>query len=142
MRLFFAVSILISLCLISLCAAAQEVPLKGPNHDPNPQATLPRTYQGCVIKTNGRLALTDSAGTDYFLVKNARSTSGDSQAASKSLERYVGQEVRLRAAPINPSDPSLDERSVSSQEPVKQPKTLDVEDIAKVADHCSSPKKP
>lgn len=135
-------SALAACVLFSSFAFAQEVPLKGPNYDPNPQASSPQTYQGCVIKTNGKLALTDSEGTDYFLVRNARSTNGDSQTSSKALGAYVGQEVRIRAATVNPSDPSLDERSVNSQQPQKRPKTLDVEDISKVADHCSSPKKP
>jgi hypothetical protein len=123
MRILLAMSILSSVFLVG-----QEVPLRSPNQDPNTQASTPKTYQGCVIRSNGRVMLTDASNTDYKLVRTA-----------ESLDVYVGQEVRITATIINPNDPSSDERSAATDEPQK-PRTLDVEDIAKVADHCSSPK--
>jgi hypothetical protein len=125
MRLLLAVCVLISGCVF-----AQEVPLKGPNRDPNPDSTKPQSYQGCVIRANGQVMLTDASNNDYKLV----STSG------RSLDSYVGQEVRITAVLMNADDPSSDEKSASGQESRNKPATLEIEDIAKVADHCSSPK--
>ena len=73
--------------------------------------------------------LADPSNTNYKPVSN-----------TGSLDSYVGQEVRITATSINPADTSSDEKSVSGGEPQKPPKSLDVEDIAKVADHCTSPK--
>ena len=114
--------------LTSAFLAGQEVPLKGPNRDSNSQASTPTTYQGCVIRANGKVMLTDASNTDYKLVSTAR-----------SLDTYVGREVRITASIINPNDASSDERSAATDEP-KKPLTLDVEDIAKVANRCRSPK--
>jgi len=136
MRIF-----LTTLVLTSAFLAAQEAPTKAPNHDPNPQVSGPNAYQGCVIKSNGKVMLTDSSNKDYILVRNARSTGtvvGSERAPS--LESYLGQEVRITATMMNPNDPSLDDSSVHGQKPQNLPATLDVEEIAKVADHCSSPK--
>lgn len=122
--------ILLAACiLVSACLAAQEVPTRGPKRDPNPQATLPKTYQGCVIRSNGNLMLADSSNLDYKLVSSAR-----------SLDSYLGQEVRITASQITPGDPSSDDRAATAEKAPRPPATLDVEDIAKVADHCSSPK--
>ena len=121
--------LLAGLVLISMCAVAQEVPTRGPKRDPNPQATLPKVYQGCVIRSNGKIMLTDASNLDYKLVSSAR-----------SLDSYVGQEVRITAAQIAPGDPSSDDRAATAEKAPRPPATLDVEDIAKVADHCSSPK--
>lgn len=87
------------------------------------------SYQGCVIRSNGGVMLTDASNRDYKLVSSAR-----------KLDSYVGQEVRITATLMNPNDPSSDEKSVSGEPPQNQPKTLDVQDIAKLADKCSSPK--
>ena len=124
MRLLLAVGVMISTGLI-----APEHPTHGPNRDPNPQSTRPTSYQGCVIRSNGSVMLTDPSNRDYKLVSSAR-----------KLDSYVGQEVRITATLMNPNDPSSDEKSVSGEVPQNQPKTLDVEDIEKVADKCSSPK--
>lgn len=124
MRMVFA-----TVLLISGWVVAQEVPLKAPNRDPNPQATRPQNYQGCVIRSNKQVMLTDASGTDYRLVSSAR-----------SLDSYVGQEVRITASPMNPNDPSADQISPESQVPKGTPIALDVEQITKVADHCRSPK--
>ena len=122
---------LLAVCvLISTCAFAQEVPLKGPNRDANPDSTRPQSYQGCVIRSNGRVMLTDASNNDYKLVS----------ASGRSLDDYVGQEVRITAVLINANDPSSDEKSAGGQEAQNKPATLEIEEIAKVADHCSSPK--
>jgi hypothetical protein len=73
--------------------------------------------------------LTDASNRDYRLVSSAR-----------KLDSYVGQEVKITATAINPDDPSSGERGVNSGKPPNQPPALDVEDIEKLADHCSSPK--
>ena len=124
MRILLAI-----LLLSSTFIAAQESPTQAPNRDPNPQSTRPASYEGCVIRENGKIKLTDPSNIDYILVSSAR-----------SLESYVGQEVRVTATPMKASDPSSDEKSVGSGEPQNRPKTLDVAGIAKVADHCTSPK--
>jgi len=125
MRSVLAVCVLISACLF-----AQEVPLKGPNRDANPDSTKPQSYQGCVIRSNGQVMLTDASNNDYKLVS----------ASGRSLDSYVGQEVRITAVLMNANDPSSDEKSANGQEAQNKPATLDIEEIAKVADHCSSPK--
>lgn len=126
MRILLAAMILISTGLI-----AQEYPTQGPNRDPNPQSTRPVAYQGCVIRSNGIVMLADPDNRDYKLVSSAR-----------KLDSYVGEEVRITATLMNPADSSSGEKSVSGEAPQDQPKTLDVQDIEKVADKCSSPQKP
>jgi hypothetical protein len=121
--------LLAALVLVSTALLAQEYPTPGPNRDPNPQSTRPMSYQGCIIRSNGGVMLTDASNRDYKLVSSAR-----------KLDSYVGQEVRITATLMNPNDPSSDEKSVSGEAPQNQPKTLDVQDIAKLADKCSSPK--
>ncbi len=110
-------------------AYAQESPIKGPaTGDPSANSTTPKAYRGCVIRSNGKIMLTDAKNNDYILVSSGR-----------SLDEYVGQEVKLSATNMNPSDPSSDEHGMSAEQPQGQPLTLDVEDIQKVSDKCSSP---
>jgi hypothetical protein len=118
-----------ALLLLSGIALAQETPTKGPaTGDPAANSTTPRNYQGCVIRSNGKVMLTDARNKDYQLVSSAR-----------ALDSYVGQEVQITASNMNPSDPSSDEHGISAEQPVKQPMTLDVQDIQKVSDRCTSP---
>lgn len=115
--------------LMFAVAYAQESPTKGPaTGDPSANSTTPRTFQGCVIRSNGKIMLADAKNNDYILVSSGR-----------SLDDYVGQEVTLSAVNINPSDPSSDQHGMSAEQPQGQPMTLDVEDIQKVSDKCSSP---
>lgn len=110
-------------------AYAQESPIKGPaTGDPSANSTTPKTYQGCVIRSNGKIMLTDAKNQDYLLVSSGR-----------SLDDYVGQEVKLSAINMNPSDASSDEHGMSAEQPQGKPMTLDVEDVQKVSDKCSSP---
>lgn len=110
-------------------AYAQESPIKGPaTGDPSANSTTPKTYQGCVIRSNGKIMLTDAKNKDYILVSSGR-----------SLDDYVGQEVKLSAINMNPSDASSDEHGMSAEQPQGKPMTLDVEDVQKVSDKCSSP---
>ena len=108
---------------------AQEGPLRGPVRDSNPQAGSPKDYQGCVIRSTGKILLTDSQGTEYYLV-----------SSSKKLDSYLGEEVRITAVDMNSGDPTSGERSVESGRAHNRPATLDVETIEKTADHCASPK--
>jgi len=110
-------------------AYAQESPMKGPaTGDPSANSTTPKTYQGCVIRSNGKIMLADSKNNDYILVSSGR-----------ALDDYVGQEVRLSAINMNPSDASSDEHGMSAEQPQGQPMTLDVENIQRVSEKCSSP---
>ena len=118
-----------ALLLISAMAFAQESPTRGPaTGDPAANSTKPETYQGCVLRSGGKIMLTDANNRDYVLVSSAG-----------KLDSYVGQEVQLSAVNINPSDPSSGERGVSAGQPQGQPTTLDVENIQKVSDRCTSP---
>ena len=114
--------------LASVCGFAQESPTRGPVRDANPQSSTPKEYQGCIIRSGGRILLTTPQGTEYYLTSSAR-----------KLEAYVGEEVKVVAVAMNPSDASSTERSVESGKPQRQPLTLDIEEISKVADHCASP---
>jgi len=60
------------LVLSSAYLYAQEIPLKGPVRDSNPQARSPKEYQGCVIRSGGKILLADAAGTEYKLVSSGR----------------------------------------------------------------------
>ena len=114
--------------LASTCALAQETPNQAPDRDPNPKSTTPSAYRGCVIRENGNILLADPSNTNFKLVSSVG-----------SLDSYVGQEVRITATLMNSPDASSGEKSVGGDEPQKPPQTLDVDDIAKVADHCTSP---
>lgn len=123
--------LIFALLLISAVAYAQEVPIKGPaTGDPSANSTTPKTYSGCVIRSNGAIMLADASNRDYKLVSKAH-----------PLDGYVGQEVKITASNLNPSDPSSDEHGISAEQPAGKPMTLDVEDIRKTADHCTSPVK-
>ena len=125
MRVLVAAAVL----LMFAVAYAQESPTKGPaTGDPSANSTTPKTYQGCVIRSNGKIMLADAKNQDYILVSSGR-----------SLDDYVGQEVKLSAINLNPSDPSSDQHGMSAEQPQGQPMTLDVENIQKVSDKCSSP---
>lgn len=124
MRILFA-----AVLLMFAVAYAQETPTKGPaTGDRTANSTTPMTYQGCIIRSNGKIMLADAKNKDYILVSTGR-----------SLDDYVGQEVKLSASNMNPSDTSSDEHGMSAEQPQGQPMTLDVEDIHKIADRCSSP---
>jgi hypothetical protein len=118
--------------LLSTFALAQESPTRGPaTGDASANSTTPKSYQGCVIRSNGSIMLTDSSNQDYKLV-----------SAARKLDGYVGKEVKITASRMNAVDPSSDEHNVEAHQPKSEPKTLDVADIQKVADMCSSPQKP
>lgn len=123
MRTIFA------LLLIMSFAAAQEFPTQGPaTHDPTINSSQPMTYQGCVVRLNGRLALNSTSNLEYILT------------GERSLDSYVGQEVKIVANDVNPNDPSSDERSMSAAQPRNSPETLVVEEIEKVSDKCDAKK--
>jgi hypothetical protein len=117
------------LTLGAACVFAQKLPLSAPLGGPETAASSPRNYQGCVIRSGGKILLTDARGTEYYLVSSGR-----------KLDSYVGQEVQLTALSVNPADPSSSPRNVENGEAQGQPTTLSVETIAKTADHCASPK--
>jgi hypothetical protein len=120
--------VLTILVLSSACLYAQEAPPKGSVRDSKSQASSPKEYQGCVIRSGGKILLADAAGTEYKLVSSGR-----------ELDSYVGNEVKISGVDPNREDPSSDERRVENGQPQAQPATLNVETIQKVADHCKSP---
>lgn len=123
-------SLLLTVLLISTTVVAQDFPAKGPatnDHDAN--SSQPRIYQGCMIRSSGSIMLADQANRDYKLVANG-----------KSLDSYVGQEVKITASDVNPGGASPDERSMSDGQTQSTPRTLSVEDIQKISNYCSSPK--
>jgi hypothetical protein len=120
---------ILSFLVLATAALAQEFPTKGPaTADPTKNSSTPREYQGCVIRSNGSLMLADQENRDYRLVGNG-----------KSLDSYVGQEVKITAHDVNPNDPSSDERSISDAH-AQNLITLSVERIQKLSDRCTSPK--
>ncbi len=123
---------LILLLLISGCVCAQESPTRDgrANRDPNANSSDPKTYQGCVIRSSGSIVLADPMGKEYKLASRN----------GVQIDTYVGHEVQIIASDVNPADPSSGERSVTTGQPKNGPVALDVEQIQKVADHCSSPK--
>ena len=128
MRVRFPI-LLCTALVSSVLLFAQESPDKGPaTRDRTANSTTPLTYQGCVIRSNGKIMLADAQNKDYILVSSGR-----------SLDEYVGQEVKLSAINMNPSDASSNEHGMSAEQPQSQPMTLDVENIQKVSDKCSSP---
>lgn len=123
-------TLFLTVLLAATAALAQEFPTKGPaTKDPNENASQPKVYQGCMIRSNGSFMLADQANRDYKLVANG-----------KSLDSYVGQEVKITASDVNPDDPSSNERSMSDGQTQNTPRTLSVQSIEKVSNYCSSPK--
>jgi hypothetical protein len=123
-------ALLLTFLLTATAALAQEFPTKGPaTNDPNKNASQPKIYQGCMIRSSGSIMLADQENRDYKLVANG-----------KSLDSYVGQEVQITAIDVNPNDSSSDERGMSDGQTQNTPRTLSVEDIQKVSNYCSSPK--
>jgi hypothetical protein len=122
--------LMLAFLLTSLFAQSPESPNRGPaNEDPTANSSTPKTYQGCVVRSGGKIMLTDAQNRDYILVSSGR-----------ALDSYVGQEVQLSAISMNPNDPTSNQHGVSAQQPSGQPMTLDVENIQKIRDKCSSPK--
>jgi hypothetical protein len=82
-----------------------------------------------MIRANGSIMLADQENRDYKLVGNG-----------KTLDSYVGQEVKITASDVNPGDPSSNQHGMSDGEAQNTPRTLSVEDIQKVSNYCRSPK--
>lgn len=122
--------IVLAFLAASVLAQSPQDPNRRPaTEDPSANSSTPKSYQGCLVRSGGRMMLTDAENRDYILVSSGR-----------ELDEYVGQEVQLSAMTLNPNDPTSDEHGMSAQQKHGQPMTLDVENIRKVADKCSSPK--
>ena len=121
--------LMLAFLVTSVFAQSRDGLNRGPEtEDRAANSTTPKTYQGCVVRSGGKIMLTDAQNRDYILVSSRR-----------SLDSYIGQEVQLSAIHINPSDPTSNEHGISAQQPHSQPMTLDVENLEKVSDKCSSP---
>lgn len=123
-------TLFVTLLMFMATALAQEFPTKGPaTKDPDKNASQPKIYQGCMIRANGSIMLADQENRDYKLVGHG-----------KTLDSYVGQEVKITASDVNPGDPSSNQHGMSDGEAQNTPRTLSVEDIQKVSNYCRSPK--
>ena len=119
-----------ALLVTSAFAQSPETPNRRPaTEDPAANTTAPTTYQGCIVRSGGKIMLTDAENRDYILV-----------SSEQLLDRYVGQEVQVSATHISPNDPASNAQGISAQQPHHRPLTLAVENIQKIADKCSSPK--
>jgi len=116
--------------LISVFAHSLEGQSQGSvTEDATANSSKLQTYQGCVVRSGGKIMLIDAQNRDYILVSSAR-----------PLENYVGQEVQLSAMSIDPKGPRSNEQGINPQQAPGQLLTLDVENLQKVAAKCSSPK--
>ena len=127
--------------VFSSCVFAQEAPLKSPaTGDPNENASAPKTYEGCVVRSGGSFVLADASHRNYYLVTPTGNSFQSYVGQQVKLKSYVGQEVKVTATNVNPNDPSSDERGIGDMNPVHQQPTLAVEHIAMMSNHCSAPK--
>ena len=111
--------------LIGLPAFAQMYPTDR-SFTRTANSSVPVEYDGCLQRASSGLLFNSSQGK-YYLV-----------SGTVSLQGYVGQNVHIIASNINPGDPSSDERSFASGEPLHQPPTLDVTDISISGGVCNS----
>jgi len=97
--------------------------------DPQAGCSTGQTYQGCMVRSGGRMMLIDPQNRDYILVSSDR-----------SLENYIGQEVQLCATSIIRKDPASKDPGIDPQPPPGDLLTLNVGNVQKVSDKCISPK--
>ena len=120
-------ALLFALLLTTVSATAQEFPTKGPaTHDPASNSSQTKTYQGCLLRADGGVMLNSFSNQQYRLT------------GAKSLDSYVGQEVKIVAHDVNPNDPSSDERGAGNPQQRNTSTTLVVENIEKVSDSCQA----
>ena len=121
--------LLLAFLLTSACALSPEWPSRGfAEENPTINCSTPQTYQGCVVRSGGKIMLIDAENRDYILLSRDR-----------SLENYVGQEVQLCASTI-PKDPESNDHRIDPQPPAGELLTLRVGNVQKVSDKCISPK--
>jgi hypothetical protein len=96
---------------------------------PTANCSTQQRYQGCVVRSGGKIMLIDAQNRDYILVSSDR-----------SLENYVGHEVQVCAIPIDPAGPTSSDPEINPQQPAGHLPTLNAEKLQKIAEKCSSPK--
>ncbi|HTM35753.1 MAG TPA: hypothetical protein VL156_03330 [Terriglobales bacterium] len=96
---------------------------------PTANCSTQQRYQGCVVRSGGKIMLIDAQNRDYILVSSDR-----------SLENYIGQEVQLCATSIIRKDPASKDPGIDPQPPPGDLLTLNVGNVQKVSDKCISPK--
>ena len=94
-----------------------------------------KEYQGCVIRSGGNILLTTPANKDFKLT----STSGTSASTTAQLDTYVGDEVKITATQTTPQKPASPAAEAGAGNTKQGPPTLEVAEITKVSEHCSSP---
>jgi len=95
-----------------------------------------KEYQGCVIRSGGNILLTTPANKDFKL---ARTSDGTSDSTSAPLDTYVGDEVKITATQTTPQNPASPAAEAGAGNTKQGPPTLEVAEITKVSEHCSSP---
>ena len=95
-----------------------------------------KEYQGCVIRSGGNILLTTPANKDFKLTRASASTSATTTA---SLDTYVGDEVKIIATQTTPQNPASPAAEAGAGNTKQGPPTLEVAEITKVSEHCSSP---
>src|SRR5438309_10384181 len=122
--------VLFLVLVVTSCLCAQERP-RGDGRearDPNANVSQPQDYAGCITRSGGDIVFTDGSGKQYKLMSRS----------SRNLASYVGQQVQIRAADINPADPSSGERSVASGQERNGREALDGGSIEIIADCCAT----
>jgi hypothetical protein len=109
------------------CSSHQQSAARDSNAD-NPA----KEYQGCVIRSGGNILLTTPANKDFRLTRASAST-------SVQLDTYVGDEVKITATQTTPQNPASPAAEAGAGNTKQGPPTLEVAEITKVSEHCSSP---
>ncbi len=91
-----------------------------------------KEYRGCVIRSGGNILLTTPANKDFKLASTSSGTSAQ-------LHAYVGDEVKILATQITAENPASPAAEAGAGNTKQGPPTLDVAEITKVSEHCSSP---
>jgi len=91
-----------------------------------------KEYQGCVIRSGGNILLTTPANKDFKLARASATT-------SVQLDTYVGDEVKITATQTTPENPASPAAEAGAGNTKQGPPTLEVVEITKVSEHCSSP---
>jgi hypothetical protein len=94
-----------------------------------------KEYQGCVIRSGGNILLATPANKDFKLTR----ASGSTSATTAQLDTYVGDEVKITATQTTPQNPASPAAEAGAGNTKQGPPTLEVAEITKVSEHCSSP---
>jgi hypothetical protein len=120
-------TLLLLILIPAACFCQGDSPGNGNKRESTTDSSM-KEYQGCVIRSGGDILLTTPANVDFKL-----------SGAPGSLDRYVGDEVKVTAsqtAPDNAGSPAADATAGNTKQ---GPQTIEVAEITKIAERCSSP---